>query len=172
MDRVAVVGKTGSGKTTLARDLARRIGAPHIELDSIAWGPNWTLIAWEDFRAQVEARTREPRWAADGNYRQAREFVWGRADTLVWLDYPLWVALWRLTARTARRVWTREVLWGKNMERGSAVFGRDSLYWWAIKKHREHRVEYPLALRQPEYRHLKVIRLKSPGEAEGWLATT
>ncbi|HLF03288.1 MAG TPA: hypothetical protein VI547_14995 [Anaerolineales bacterium] len=169
MKRIAIVGKTGSGKTTLAREIARRIDAPHIELDSISWGPNWKSIAWERFRAHVEARTREPLWITDGNYRQAREFVWGRADTLVWLDYPLWVALWRLTVRTARRVWTREVLWGTNVERGSAILGRDSLYWYAIKKHREHRIEYPLAFRQPEYCHLKIVYLRSPRETAAWL---
>ncbi|TME62901.1 MAG: AAA family ATPase, partial [Chloroflexi bacterium] len=47
--RISVVGTTGSGKTTFARELARRLGVPHVELDALAWGPNWTLVPVEVF---------------------------------------------------------------------------------------------------------------------------
>lgn len=169
MRRIAIVGKTGSGKTTLAQDLAHRLSLEHIELDSISWGPNWTLIPWDDFRLKVEERTRVARWVADGNYRRAREFVWGRADTLVWLDYPLWLVLWRLTIRTLRRYLAKEVLWGTNVERLHDLFGSESLYMYAIRTHRSHRIDYPVLFQQPEYRHLQIVRLRSPKETHHWL---
>ena len=169
MDRIAIVGKTGSGKTTLAQDLARCLSLDHIEIDSIAWEPNWVLIPPDELRVQVEARTRGPRWVSDGNYRRVREFVWGRADTLVWLDYPLWLALKRILVRTLRRSWTKEVLWGKNVERWYHLLESDSLLLYAIRAHRSHRVDYPLLFQQPEYRHLQVVRLRSPKETQHWL---
>ena len=42
MQRLVVVGTSGSGKTTVAGQLALILGVPHIELDSLHWEPDWT----------------------------------------------------------------------------------------------------------------------------------
>ena len=55
MRRVSVVGVSGSGKTTTARALARRLGVPHIELDAIYHQADWTPRTRDDFRAEVTA---------------------------------------------------------------------------------------------------------------------
>lgn len=56
--RIAVVGASGSGKTTFARRLAERLGIPHIELDAIHWGPDWTPARDDDFRARTAYKRR------------------------------------------------------------------------------------------------------------------
>ena len=40
MQRVSVIGVTGSGKTTLAAALAAKLQVPYIELDALHWEPN------------------------------------------------------------------------------------------------------------------------------------
>jgi adenylate kinase family enzyme len=56
MKRVAVVGVTRSGKTTLAITLSQRLGVPHIELDALYWQPNWTPPADRgEFRPVIAA---------------------------------------------------------------------------------------------------------------------
>lgn len=55
--RIVVVGTTGSGKTTLARQLAERFGCSHIEADALNWGPNWTAAPLNAFRARVDQAT-------------------------------------------------------------------------------------------------------------------
>ena len=55
MRRMVVVGSSGAGKTTLAQELADRLGVPHVELDALHWGPNWTATPTEIFRPRVEA---------------------------------------------------------------------------------------------------------------------
>ncbi|HET7377987.1 MAG TPA: AAA family ATPase, partial [Anaerolineae bacterium] len=84
MDRIAVIGVTGSGKTTFARNLAQHIDGVHIELDALHWEANWIEAPDEIFRERVEQATQTERWTTDGNYSKVRDIVWGRADTIVW----------------------------------------------------------------------------------------
>jgi len=168
--RIAVVGTSGSGKTTLARQLAQRLGIRHIELDSIHWGPNWTPLPLEVFQDRVGEALKANAWAADGNYSKVRDIVWGRAGTVVWLDYSLPVVMGRVVKRTIHRSLTREELWGGNREHlGEAFFGRDSIVRWALSTYGRRRREYPILFSRPEYAHLKVMRLQSPRAARGWL---
>jgi len=111
MRRVAVGGETSAGKTTFARALASRLDVPAIELDALFWGPNWTKPAPDVFRARVAEQIAQEAWVVDGNYSATRDLVWARADTVIWLDPPFRVLLWRLFLRTNRRIWSREELW-------------------------------------------------------------
>ena len=169
--RIIVVGTTGAGKTTLALELSRRLGYPHIELDAMYWGPNWTPAPTDVFRQGVAQALSGVAWVADGNYRRARDVIWARADTLVWLDYALPVILWQLLRRALRRVVTQEELWGGNRETWRGQFlSRDSLFLWALTSHPRHSREYPVLVAQPEYAHLSVARLRSPRATREWLA--
>jgi len=171
MQRIAVVGPTGSGKTTLAAELAQRLGVPHVELDALHWGPEWAAPDLEVFRDRVAAALAGEGWVVDGNYRKVREIIWARADTLVWLDYPLRLTLWRLLRRTVRRVGKKEVLWNGNRETWcGTLLAKDSLVRLSVQGHRRMREGYPVALQLPEYRHLRVVRLRTPKEARAWLA--
>jgi adenylate kinase family enzyme len=169
MRRVAVVGTSGSGKTTLAAALAARLGARHIELDALHWEPNWTEAVPAVFRARVAAAVAGETWVADGNYSKVRDLVLGRADTLVWLDYPLALVLWQLTQRTLRRLRSHEELWQGNRERLRMHLSRDSLFLWALQTHGRNRRRYLALIADPELAHLRRVRLRSPAEADRWL---
>lgn len=171
MRRVVVGGSTSSGKSTFSRELAARMQAPLIELDEIRHGPNWTETPNARFRELLDPRTAQGTWVVDGNYAFARDLTWGRADTLVWLDYSLPLLLWRLFRRTNRRILRREVLWNGNRERfANAYFSTDSLYLWVLRSYWKRRRNWPRQLAEPAYRHLVVHRFRTPGEAAGWLA--
>ncbi len=169
--RIVVIGSTCSGKTTLAAQLAQLLGVCHVELDALNWQPNWIQSPPEVFRACVADALSANAWVVDGNYSKARDIVWGRADTIIWLDYALPVILARLTKRTLRRVITRQELWNGNREtlRG-ALLSRDSLFMWALKTYRRRRKETPIWFAKPEYWHLTIIHLRSPRATERWLA--
>ena len=51
--RIVVVGTTSSGKSTLASQLAQKIGGDFIELDALHWEPNWVEAPEEIFRQRV-----------------------------------------------------------------------------------------------------------------------
>jgi len=170
--RINVVGTSGSGKTTMARNLAARLGVPHVELDELHWGPNWTEEPDELFRERVGRLLVGEGWATDGNYHAVRDIVWSRADTIVWLDYSLPMILWRLTRRTVRRAVLNEEIWHGNKESlRTHLFTKDSLYLWVFQSYKKRRREYPELLALPEYAHLKKIRLRSAVEAHRWLAS-
>jgi adenylate kinase family enzyme len=169
--RIVVVGTTGSGKTTVARQLAQRLGCPFVELDALFWGPNWIPVPLDLFRERTAQALSGDAWTVGGNYGAARDIVWGRADTLVWLDYPLRLILWQLFRRTIRRIVTQEELWNGNRETFRGQFlSRDSLFVWALDSHARHRREYLASMQKPEYAHLKWVRLHSQRETRNWLA--
>ena len=169
--RVVVVGSTGSGKTTLARQLSRLLHISHTELDSLNWEIDWTSAPTDVFRQRVQDALKGDTWVVDGNYRAVRDLVWPRATVLIWLDYPLRVLIWRLLQRTLRRTLRKEELWNGNRERFITQFlSRDSLFLWLFRTYWSIRCTLPLVLEQPEHSHLEVVLLRSQSETDDWLS--
>ena len=167
LERVVVVGTSCSGKTTLARQLARVLGVPHVELDGIHWMPGWQERPVEEMRRMAGEVAAGERWVMDGNYRAVRDIVWGRATAVVWLNYPFRVVLWRCLSRTIRRAITREVLFSGNRESFRMSFlSRDSIIRWVISSHGPLRREYRRLLDDGDFPHLRVVELSGPAEAE------
>ncbi len=168
--RIAVVGTSGSGKTTLARQISQRLTISHVELDALYHEPHWTQASTHVFRKRVEQSLSSDHWVVDGNYSTVRDIIWNRADTVVWLDYPLPVILGRVVRRTLRRVVLQEELWNGNRETWQTIFSRNSIILWVLTTYQKRRKEYPMLLTQPEYSHLKVVHLRSPKDTGAWLA--
>jgi adenylate kinase family enzyme len=169
MRRIVVIGTSGSGKTTVADRIAIELGIKNIELDSIHWLPNWTELPDEDFRTRMKKETEEKAWVIDGNYKVVRNIIWGKADTLVWLDLPFRVVFWRVLKRTLRRIWTGEELWNGNVEGLSALFGWNSMPVWVIRTYWRRKREYQELLAKSDYSHLKVVRLRTLDKTGNWL---
>lgn len=165
-------GTSGSGKTTLAQGIAAKLGYPHVELDALYHLPDWGEPETHEFKAKVAAATIGERWVVDGNYSKVREQLWARVDTVVWLDYPLPLILWRLTRRTLSRSLRREELWeSRNRENLLNHFfvPSRSLYWWVLTTYKRRRREFKEWSTAPEYAHIQWILLSTPGEANEWL---
>ena len=164
--RVLVVGTAGSGKTTVARELARISGLPHVELDALRYERDWHEVPAERFYEAVRSVTDTESWILDGNYAAVRELIWNRAELVVWLDYSLAVVLRRLAVRTLRRLLSR------SRERDSETIGRvlgpRSILLWAVRSHGPLRQEYEICAAAP--RSARIVRHRSPGETERWLA--
>jgi adenylate kinase family enzyme len=169
--RVVVIGTTGSGKSTLAERLGAQTGLRVVELDVLFWGRDWQPAPLELFRHRVERETRDDGWIVVGNYSQVRDLVWPSADTLVWLDLPLSLVMWRLLRRTVLRVATREELWGTGNRETvrNAFLSRQSILLWALKTHRRNRRRFAI---ECEFlaKQKRVVRLQNNREVERFVA--
>jgi adenylate kinase family enzyme len=168
LERIVVVGTSGAGKSTLAKQLAARLNHPHIELDGLYWGENWTKSP--QFLADVAREVERPSWIIDGNYSSVHEIIWARADAIVWLDYSIWVCYWRMMRRVFQRVFGREELWGGNRETlRKQFFSRESLFVWIYQTHGSRREKYRQLQQNNTYPHLTWIHHPTPGATKQWL---
>ncbi|HJU36643.1 MAG TPA: hypothetical protein VJ716_04395 [Gaiellaceae bacterium] len=170
MKRIAVIGCCCAGKTTLSRELSRRLGVPHVELDALHHDAGWQEAPADVLQGRVdEALAAAPDgWVVDGNYHgKIGTSVLERADTVVFLDMPFGLALLRVLWRTGSRVLSRKELWNGNRETLRNALSRDSIVLWVITQHGKYRQHWP-----PRYEalpHLRVVRLRSPREVRRWV---
>ncbi len=171
--RIVIYGATGSGKTTLARELGASLGLGVIELDAIRHDRGWDSTPWDEFEARiVEALASHTEgWVCDGNYSRVAATVLAEADTLIWLRLPWRVSFWRLLRRTLWRARSGEPLYNADGPRETwrgTFLSKSSILWWSIHHHR--------ALQRGVRRRIdrfdtsvRVIELRSAREVEGLL---
>jgi adenylate kinase family enzyme len=169
VERVNVLGVSGSGKSTVGRELAALLDVPYLELDELHHGPDWTEATADELRARVAPVVAQGAWVIDGSYRhKLGDLVLARADTVVWLDLPIRVWLPRLARRTFGRMLTGEELFNGNRERFRNLFERPNIFGWAWRRHFEYRRELPGWVEA--HPNARLVRLRSTGEVQAFLA--
>src|SRR5215213_3005159 len=87
MRRIVIMGNSGSGKTTMARDLARRDGLPHLDLDSLAWESIAVRKPLsESIRLVENYMDGQDEWVIEGCYGDLLETALSRASELRFLN--------------------------------------------------------------------------------------
>lgn len=168
--RISIVGTSGTGKTTLAREISQRLTIPHVELDYLHWEPNWVEVPNDVFQKRVSIALSGNAWVVDGNYSMVRDIVWGKADTVVWLNYSFPVVMSRILRRTLERVVKKKEVCNGNRETWKTTFSRDSILLWVLQTYHKNRTQYPLLFQKPEYTHLNIVNMRSPEAAQNWLS--
>lgn len=176
MERVVVVGTSGSGKTAFARKLAGELALPHLELDSIFHRGGWSATPDDEFREEVGRFAAQPMWVVDGNYTShgTREALWPRADTFVWLDPPRDVVISRVVRRTLRRVVTRQKLWSSVTEPWSNLFSLDpgrNIVLWAWTTFERNREKFARCTEDGSWSHASVHHLTTARAADRFLSS-
>jgi adenylate kinase family enzyme len=99
MQRIVILGCSGSGKSTLARRMGDRLGLPVVHLDALFWLPGWVESDLASFRSRVAEALAGDRWVCDGGYSRTYDLRFPFADTVIWLERPRWLCLWRVIWR-------------------------------------------------------------------------
>lgn len=172
MNKVNVVGTSGSGKSTFSALLARELSCPHIEMDQLFWKANWQESSDVEFFARLSERLNGERWVLDGNYNRTRAIKWREVDTVVWIDYSLIRTLFHALSRVISRSISGRELWPNTGNKESwrkAFFNKDSILLWTIKTYRSNRKRYLSDMHNPDYQHIRFVRLTSPKQARRYL---
>jgi adenylate kinase family enzyme len=89
MQRILVMGSSGSGKSTFARRLSAITGIPVVSIDALFWKAGRLASERSEFKARLAEATRQPRWIMDGNYTSAEgELRREVSDTVIWFGLP------------------------------------------------------------------------------------
>jgi adenylate kinase family enzyme len=165
--KVLVAGTSGSGKTAFAVRIAAVLRVPHVEIDGLFHGADWTPRP--SFAHDVAALAGQPGWVTEWQYTQVRAQLAAAADTIVWLDLSRRRVMWQVTRRTVRRRLRRQTLWNGNVEPPLRTFFTDDehIVRWAWRTHPKTAIRIAGVVRdRPE---LPVVRLPSHASARRWL---
>ncbi len=166
MKRIMIIGGSGSGKSTLARKIGAAIGLPVVHIDPMYWKPGWVQRSKAETRALVLEATAAEAWVFDGNHHSTFDQRIARADTLIWLDLPTGLRMWRVVARRWQyRGQTRPDMAPDCPERLNIYF----LFYW-VGMYRWRARPKDVALMQSLPTHVAGVHLQSRRAVATYLA--
>nr|WP_255731586.1 topology modulation protein [Solibacillus sp. MA9] len=100
-----VIGvSAGVGKSTFAQKLGKALKINVNHLDALYWKPNWVEATLEEFsEAQLDI-VKQCQWIIEGNYSNTFQIRAKHADTIIYLELPLYVCLYRVVKRWLKNI--------------------------------------------------------------------
>jgi adenylate kinase family enzyme len=158
-DRIAVIGISGSGKSTFARALGARTGLPVLHGDQLDWMENWGERPAADLAAMHADWLARPRWIIEGWIDPERAERLSITDIVIDLDFSRWRCTARLLQRMLRRTRRAE------MPEGCVDRFQPHVVGWVFWK--KERPFIDGALKSATMKNY--VRLRTPRQAANWL---
>ena len=163
MHRILIIGPCGAGKSTLAFRLADRLGLPLYHMDRLGWQPGWVETPKSEMLAELDTILATDSWIIDGNYGSSLPQRADAADTIIQLDYPIFLCFWRAVTR----VWRQRGKVRADMADGCPERFDFAFLWYIVTWHFG---PGPRTRRNIAGNEHKLIRFTRPARLEPWLA--
>ena len=166
MRKVAVFGNAGGGKSTLARRLAEVTGLSLYPIDIIKFRAGGGELPREVYLKSHAELLKRDEWIIDGF--GCRLSAWERfaaADTLVYVDLPLWTHHWFVTKRLVEGHFKNPEGWPKRSPIWSNTVSSYKGLWLC---HRHLTPKYRTLVAEMSSTK-RVHHLRSPHEMQGFL---
>lgn len=102
MKRILVIGGNGSGKTTFAGLLSKKLNVPLIHLDKISRTDNWQRVASDIFYNRLNEIFSTDSWIIDGNDIHTLPVRLKECDTVFYFDFNTVACLIGVIKRTIK----------------------------------------------------------------------
>lgn len=99
MNKIAVIGSGGSGKSTFSRKLGNILNLPVYHLDTMYWNPGWIETPKDKWESVVRELADNDQWIIDGNYRSTMDIRLNSADTIIFLNMSTLLCTYRIIKR-------------------------------------------------------------------------
>ncbi|MDG5789583.1 topology modulation protein [Evansella sp. AB-P1] len=105
MRRIIILGvSAGVGKSSLAKELGKILNLEVYHLDKHFWKPNWIQAHQEEFCDAQREMVNKQSWIIEGNYSSTYHIREVKADTIIYLELPLIVCLFRVVKRWIQNI--------------------------------------------------------------------
>ena len=95
MGRVAVIGNTAGGKSTMCKALSESKGLPVHAVDKIQWNPGWTFSPEVEVEEKLNEIIKTDLWIIDGwGPWKTIERRFNAADTIIFVDHSIGIHFW------------------------------------------------------------------------------
>jgi adenylate kinase family enzyme len=164
MKRILIIGSGGAGKSTLAPRLGEKMGIEVVHLDKLFWNPGWVPTEKGKWVEIVRHALEKDSWIMDGNFGGTFEMRAEACDTIIFLDIPRLICIYRIVKR-----W---LMYNRNTRPDMAEGCEERFDWeffmWVWNYPKRSKPEKELVLNQ--YADEKtIIRLRSNREIEDFL---
>lgn len=164
MNRISVIGCPGAGKTTFSRELAHITALPLVHLDLMYYDQSHQYQTdKERWRSRVTKEASREQWLIDGNYKSTFDIRLPRSDTIIFLDYPTHLSIWRAVKR--------RVHFRKTVREDMPPTWKERLGWdfFVFIVRFNHSIAPRIRQLLHAYSNKEIIILKSPRQAQKYL---
>lgn len=162
MDKILIIGLQGSGKSTFANKLGKKLKREVIHLDSIYYKSGWQRrhTTKDEWKETVRSLVSQDKWIIDGQYTSSLMIRIPRADTIIFFNFNKFLCFYRIFKRAINE--------NQPFDKPEGNFNHVS--WDLIKKLVTFQRNKILEMLKPFKNTKKIFIVKNSKEAENLLS--